>query len=263
MPPLKSTGLEPVYRAVIGTAVGVFGTMQWDVRVHGAQHIPVAGGGVLASNHIGYLDFVVVGFGARERGRLVRFLAREDVFRHPVAGPLMRAMRHIPVDRYGRAHDSFKAAVQALPDGELVGMFPEATISRSFVPQPGKSGAARMAMDAGVPLVPCAVWGTQRILTKDRPRNFQRKIVIDVAYGEPLAYRSSEEPQDVTDRLMTRIRTLVRDLSERYPQRPAGPQDRWWLPAHLGGTAPTEAEALAMTARDVAARRARRAAEEI
>ena len=263
MPPLKSTGVEPVYRTVIGAAITLFRTMDWRVRVHAPHHIPVSGGAVLASNHIGYLDFVFVGFGARERGRLVRFLAREDVFRHRASGPLMRAMRHIPVDRYGRAHDSFKAAVQALHDGELVGMFPEGTISRSFVPQPGKSGAARMAMDAAVPLVPCAVWGTQRILTKDRPRNLQRQLVIDVAYGEPIAYRSTEEPQDVTDRLMSRIRTMVADLAERYPQRPAGPADGWWLPAHMGGSAPTEGEALEMTARDIAARRAQRAAEDI
>ncbi|MCA1711821.1 MAG: 1-acyl-sn-glycerol-3-phosphate acyltransferase, partial [Actinobacteria bacterium] len=99
--------------------------------------------------------------------------------------------------------------------------------------------------------------------TKDRPRNLQRRLVIDVAYGEPIPYRSNEEPQDVTDRLMGRTRSMVADLAERYPQRPAGADDRWWLPAHMGGTAPTESEALEMTARDIAARRAQRAAEDI
>ena len=252
------TDMEPVYRPVIGLALSVMKAMRWDVRLSGAEHIPSAGPGVIATNHIGYLDFVFVGAAARERKRLVRFMAKAEVFKHKIAGPLMRGMKHIPVDRFGRAGDAIDSAVEALQRGEVVGMFPESTISRSFVPAAGKTGAARMAMRAGAPLIPGAVWGTQRILTKGRPKNFQRDIHITVAIGEPVPYEPDEDPEKVTLVLMERIEELVDRAARNYTQHPAGPDDMWWLPAHLGGTAPTVEESLAMNAREADARRKRR-----
>ncbi len=253
--------MEPVYSSVIGAVVTAYKLMGWKIDVMGAQHIPKTGGGVIASNHIGYLDFTFIGYGAREHDRLVRFMAKKEVFDHPVSGPLMRGMRHLPVDRFGRPVDALRAAVDALRAGELIGMFPEGTISRSFVPAEAKTGAARMAMEAGVPLVPAAVWGSQRILTKGRPRNWQRNVAISIAYDEPIAYEADEDPAAVTKRLMEAIGDLVDRLQRSYPQKPAGEDDRWWLPAHLGGTAPTVAESDRMAAGERAARRARRKAE--
>jgi 1-acyl-sn-glycerol-3-phosphate acyltransferase len=179
--------MEPVYRPVIGLALTVFRMMGWQIHVRGSEHIPATGSAVLAANHVGYLDFTFIGYGARERGRLVRFLAKKEVFEHRLSGPLMRGMRHIPVDRFGRATESLPVAVDSLRRGEVIGMFPEATISRSFVPRAGKSGAARIAMEGRAPLIPCAVWGSQRILTKGRPRNLQRGVAISVAFRPPLA----------------------------------------------------------------------------
>ncbi|MGH3441288.1 MAG: lysophospholipid acyltransferase family protein [Nitriliruptorales bacterium] len=216
--------------------------MDWRVRVHGAEHIPASGPAVLASNHVGYLDFVFVGFGARERGRLVRFMAKQEVFRQPVAGPLMRAMRHIPVERYGRARDALEESIERLGRGQVVGMFPEGTISPSFVPREGKSGAARMAIEGGAPLVPAAVWGTQRILTKWRPKNFQRGVAVDVHYGPPVD-TSHGDAEKATLEVMDAIRDLVDHAAAVYPQAPADDEDRWWLPRHVGGTAPSPAEA--------------------
>ena len=249
--------MEPVYRPVIGLALGLFKTMGWQVRRFGAENIPATGPAVLASNHIGYLDFVFIGYTARDRKRLVRFMAKKEVFDHPVAGPLMRGMKHIPVDRFARASDSIDTAVEALKRGELVGMFPEGTISRSFVPRGGKTGAARMAMTAQAPLIPCATWGTQRILTKDRPKNFERRVAMDVYIGEPLEYEPGENPADVTTRLMDAIGVLVEKAQGNYPQQPK-PGEEWWLPAPMGGSAPTIEEADAMDERDRARRRAER-----
>ncbi|MFN2390217.1 MAG: lysophospholipid acyltransferase family protein [Actinomycetota bacterium] len=232
--------------------------MRWDVRTSGEDHIPAQGGAVIATNHIGYLDFVFVGVAARKRGRLVRFLAKQEVFAHPIAGPLMRGMKHIPVDRFGKPQAAIDAAVAALKRGELVGMFPESTISRSFVPAPGKTGAARMAMLAGVPLIPGAVWGTQRILTKGRAKNFERGIAITVDLGAPVSYRPKDDPVEVTERAMGEISRLVDRASRTYPQHPRDDSDRWWVPAHLGGTAPTVEESLALNQREAAERRARR-----
>ncbi len=254
--------MEPVYTPVIGVALLLFRAMGWKITVTGAEHIPATGPGVVATNHVGYLDFTFVGYAVRERGRLLRFLAKREIFDHPVAGPLMRGMKHVPVDRFGRPMEALRAAVEALQRGELIGMFPEATISRSFVPSTAKSGAARMAMDASAPLIPGAVWGSQRLLTKGRPRNLQRNVAITVAFGPPVDYAPGDDAADVSKRLMNTIEGLVDTAAREYPQQPAGDGDRWWVPAHLGGTAPTVEEADAMAAEERSARRARREKEE-
>ena len=108
--------------------------------VQGGEHVPTSGGAVLASNHIGHLDFIFAGLGGREARRHVRFMAKDSIFAHRIAGPLMRGMHHIPVDREAGSA-SFRDGLSALREGEIVGIFPEATISRSFEPKEFKSGA--------------------------------------------------------------------------------------------------------------------------
>jgi 1-acyl-sn-glycerol-3-phosphate acyltransferase len=249
--------MEPVYTPVVGLALTVFRTMKWDLRFTGTEHVPEQGAAVIATNHIGYLDFVFVGAAARERGRLVRFMAKKEVFDNRISGPLMRGMKHIPADRFGSSGTAIELSLEALRRGEVVGMFPEATISRSFVPKEAKTGAARLAMEAGCPLIPGAVWGSQRIMTKGRPRNFQRGVVITVDVGEPIRYEPDDDPGVVTKLMMDRIADLVTAAQRSYPQEPAGDDDRWWLPAHLGGSAPTVAEAVAMAEVERAERQAR------
>ena len=235
--------MEPVYRPVVMFALGVFKSMGWRVRTFGEENIPETGPAVLASTHVGYLDFVFIGAAAHERGRLVRFMAKKEVFDHRIAGPLMRGMKHIPVDRFGDRRRSVELGVDALRRGELVGMFPEGTISRSFVPRQGKDGATRMAIEADAPLIPCVVWGSQRILTKDRPKNFERNVAIDVHIGAPLKWDPGEDKTAITARLMKAIGEMVDTAQREYPQSPRTADDSWWLPAHLGGTAPTVEEA--------------------
>ena len=249
--------VEFVYRPVIGVALSLFKVMNWRVMVTGSENIPTTGPAVIATNHIGYLDFVFIGYGAREQGRLVRFMAKQEIFRHKVAGPLMRGMKHIPADRFGQAGIAIDNSIKALKNGEVVGMFPEGTISRSFVPAEGKTGAARIAIEAGAPLIPGAVWGTQRILTKGRPKNFQRKVPMTVDFGAPVPYEPGDDPRVVTKELMERIASLTDFASKRYPDRPAGPDDEWWLPAHLGGSAPTIERSLELAAEEKAERRAK------
>src|SRR3954451_17481492 len=99
--------------------------------VTGTEHVPRTGGAVMAINHTGYLDFTFAGYAARPAGRLVRFMAKDEIFHNPVAGPLMRGMKHIPVDR-DAGSAAFGPAVRALRDGEIVGVFPEATMSPSW-----------------------------------------------------------------------------------------------------------------------------------
>jgi 1-acyl-sn-glycerol-3-phosphate acyltransferase len=252
--------VNPVYATAIAASLTSFQALRWDVRVSGVEHVPATGPAVVATNHVGYLDFVFAGYGVREQGRRrLRFVAKREVFDHPVTGPLMRSMGHIAVDRGGDTSLAMREVAQALADGDLVGMFPEGTISPSFVPLEGRPGAARMAMEAGVPLIPGAIWGTQRIFTKGRRFRAAPGTSVLISFGPALEYTPDEEPMAVHRRLMDDIRAQVDLLQRIYPQRPAGPGDDWWLPAHLGGGAPTPEEAERRAREEREARRRRRA----
>ena len=144
--------MEPVYRSVIGIARTIFAFEGLKFEVEGEENIPASGGAVIAVNHTGYMDFTYAGLPPRRVKRYIRFMAKKEVFDNKISGPIMRALRHIPVDR-GAGAESYKAAVQSLRNGELVGVYPEATISRSFEIKEFKSGAARMAIAADVPIV--------------------------------------------------------------------------------------------------------------
>ena len=231
--------MEYVYPFIEAVAKSAIKLMGYDLRIDGEGNVPASGGAILASNHVGYLDFVFTGFAANKRGRRVRFLAKREVWNNKVAKVLMNGMRHIPVDRDADPRKAYAAATDALTRGEIIGMFPESTISPSFVPRRGKTGSARMAQAVGAPLIPAAVWGTQRILTKSRPKNLQRKIAIVVNVGRPIPTDESDDPRALTDELMQSIGHLLKQAQDSYPQQPADDTDRWWLPAHMGGTAPT------------------------
>ncbi len=153
--------------------------------MHGTEHVPREGGALLAFNHVSYIDFVLGGLAAQPSKRLVRFMAKREVFDHTVGGPVMRSMHHISVDR-ADGGASLEEALRYLQAGEVVGIFPEATISRSFEVKELKTGAARIAAQAGVPLVPVVLWGTQRMMTKDHPRDFSRGKTIGIRVGEPM-----------------------------------------------------------------------------
>lgn len=233
---------EPVYAPVILTAKALFRALDLRLDLRGGEHVPRTGGAVLASNHISYLDFVFAGLGANPSGRYVRFMAKDTIWSNPVAGPLMRGMKHIPVDRAAGAA-SLAAGLENVRRGEVVGLFPEATISRSFELKSFKNGAARMAAEGGVPLVPVVVWGTQRLMTKGRPRDFSRGKAVSVTVGPPLHPTPTDDVNEVTEQLRTTMSALLKDAWARYPQRPRGADDTWWLPESLGGTAPTPDQA--------------------
>jgi 1-acyl-sn-glycerol-3-phosphate acyltransferase len=229
--------MELVYPPVIGLAKTMFRVLDLRITVEGAEHIPLSGGAVLASNHVSYLDFIFCGLAAQPSRRLVRFMAKQSVFSHRVSGPLMRGMKHIPVDRAAGAA-SFDEAEAALRRGEVVGVFPEATISESFTVKGLKSGAARLARAARVPLVPMVVWGPHRLWTKGRKKDLtKRHVPVLIRVGEPLPATD----EDATPMLRKRLAELLDAVQRAYPEKPVGESDRWWLPAHLGGSAPEPA----------------------
>ena len=134
----------------------------------GLENIPAQGGALLAQNHTSYLDWLPPLFAARERGRRMYFMIKAEMADVKAVNYVIKHARLIPVDRR-QGHDAFDVAVQRLREGELIGMHPEATISRSFELRQFKTGAARMALEAQVPIVPLIVWGAQRIWPKDHP----------------------------------------------------------------------------------------------
>ena len=252
--------VEPTYTPIIQLARGLFRMLGLRFTVTGSEHVPRTGGAVMAINHIGYLDFTFAGLAARPAGRLVRFMAKKEVFDHRVSGPLMRGMKHIPVDRRGAAGDSYTAAVAALRAGEIVGVFPEATISQSYELKDFKTGAVRMAREAGVPLLPCVIWGSQRVFTKGRPKDLTRGTPIRVVVGEPFSPDPSADAAVVTEELKRRMQVLLDEAQSTYAGGPRSPDDTWWIPARLGGTAPTLEQARALVVAQDAERAARRAA---
>ena len=238
--------MELVYPPVIALAKTMFRVLDMKIEVDGAEHIPQTGGAVLASNHVSYLDFIFCGLGADPAKRLVRFMAKKSVFDHKISGPLMRGMRHIPVDRDAGAA-SFREATTALKNGEVVGVFPEATISESFTVKELKSGAVRLARTAKVPLIPMAVWGPHRLWTKGHQKELtKRHVPVMITIGEPVEITKGASPEATTALLHERLSALLDAAQRAYPDKPDGPDDRWWLPAHMGGTAPLPEPAAAI-----------------
>jgi len=202
----------------------------------GVENIPAKGGAILAINHIGYLDFAIAGTAVLPRKRYVRFMAKKEIFDNKVAGPLMRGMHHICVDR-SSGSSSFVAALRYLRAGEIVGIFPEATISRSFEIKELKTGAVRLAMGSNTPIIPTIVWGSQRIFTKKVKPNWKRnKFPITVAFGEPLIVQKGQDVDEAESQLRQLMKDLLIKVQGEYPDSPKGQR---WAPARLGGTAPT------------------------
>ena len=184
---------DRTYPAIVALIVGLFRLLRFRMTVVGAQHIPLDGGAVLAANHTGFLDFCFVGEAARKKKRLVRFMCKREVFDNPLGGPVMRSMHHIPVDR-DAGSGAFGVALKYLRSGELVGIFPEGSISRSFEPMSFMPGATALAAGASVPLIPMAVWGSQRIWTKATFRALRlRRIPVTIICGEPMTFERRED----------------------------------------------------------------------
>ncbi|MGH3474322.1 MAG: lysophospholipid acyltransferase family protein [Aeromicrobium sp.] len=205
----------------------------------GSGRVPADGAAVVAINHTAYVDFIYVGLEAYRRDRRqVRFMGKVELTGNPVLRWAMRGCGVILVDR-AAGRDSFVAAVEELRRGEVVGIYPEATISRSFELKAFKSGAARMALEADVPIIPAIVWGAQRIATKGRPKHLGRtKTPVIVSLGEPIAPAGT--PAELTERLKNSMSELLLQAQTAYGPHPAGED---WVPARLGGSAPTLAEA--------------------
>jgi 1-acyl-sn-glycerol-3-phosphate acyltransferase len=206
----------------------------------GLENIPTRGGAILAQNHTSYLDWLPPILAARERGRRMYFMIKAEMADVKAVNYVINHARLIPVDRRS-GHDAFDVGVQRLRAGELIGMHPEATISRSFELREFKNGAARMALEAQVPLIPVVVWGAHRIWPKDHPKKvFRNKVPITVAAGRPVPPRGT--PDQLIGELRQAMNALLYRVQEQYPHPPG----EYWVPRRLGGAAPNQDDSRAI-----------------
>jgi 1-acyl-sn-glycerol-3-phosphate acyltransferase len=202
--------------------------IQWTIE--GAQTIPVHGPVILASNHVSYLDPLVLAYLADRRHRRVRFLAKSELFSKRLLGSFLRSAHQIPVHRGSAdAAASLDHAVAALRRGECVTVFPEGTISLDLEPMVGKSGTARLAQQSGVAVTPVGLWGMQRVLFKGRKPAWKTGVAETVAVGDPIRVGPDEDVRAATDRIMSAICAQVARAREIYPQIPDADDDGWWV----------------------------------
>lgn len=246
--------MEPVFRTLEIAAAVAARLTGTTLTFVGLENIPASGGAVVAINHTSYIDFLPAGLATRQRRRRIRYMLKAEMQDVRLVDFLIRRTRCIPVDRKAGAA-AYAEAVGKLRDGELVGVYPEATISRSFELKDFKSGAARMALEADVPILPMIIWGAHRMWTKDHPKQLGRnKIPITVAVGKALPPTGT--PAELDQRLRQSMTTTLHQVQQRYPHPPGA----FWVPRRLGGAAPTPAEAARLDDEEMA-ERARRTAK--
>ena len=189
------------------------------------DRIPSAGPAIIACNHISYLDPLTNGEAIERAGRRPRFLAKEELFRIPVVGMVLRGAGQIPVARGARDRSSLARAEAALGRGEVVVVYPEGTVTTrdDRLPMEGKTGVVRLSVATGVPITPMASWGSQAVWQKSGRGSLRPGRPIWTSVGEPIAAPVSPEGEqpplrELTDQVMDAITHLVVELRDRYPR---------------------------------------------
>ncbi|QDY88825.1 1-acyl-sn-glycerol-3-phosphate acyltransferase [Arthrobacter sp. UKPF54-2] len=256
------------YRAIVRTGQALRWLFRIRVIVTGAEHLPAAApghagdgpdnadharrgasrrptpgaGAVVAITHFGYLDFAFAELLLWGHNRAqMRFLITQAAADHWFAGPAVSAAGHVVVGYDTGAH-AYDAAVQKLRDGEYIAILPEAGVSRSFQVRECRSGAVRMAAEAGVPLIPVSVWGAHRIMTRHHGFSPVRawRAPVRVHVGEPFTPGPGLDVPAATEALRRALQAGIDAGIADFPLTPA--PGAWWMPAALGGGAPTEQE---------------------
>lgn len=199
------------------------------------ERLPRSGAYVLAVNHYSEIDPLVTAVGIWRLGRAPRFMAKESLFRVPVLGAALRATGMVPVARAATASTAKQSLAQAeaiAEDGRGVVVYPEGTLTRDpdLWPMRGKTGAVRLALEAGVPLIPAAQWGAQEIMPRyGRLRLFPWRKPTTLSFGEPVdlsAYVGRESSasalNEATTLVMDRIAGLLGEIRGEQP-----PAERW------------------------------------
>ncbi|HWW01147.1 MAG TPA: lysophospholipid acyltransferase family protein [Candidatus Acidoferrum sp.] len=154
-------------------------------RAYNAERVPLSGPVILASNHASFLDPPLVGSGVR---RGINYLARENLFRFPVLGWILRRWQVVPVDREGGGAKGLKAILDRLLAGGAIILFPEGTRSRDGKLQPARSGVGLTVIKSSAPVIPVRVFGTYEAY--GRHMRFPRPRRVAVKYGRPMLFEA-------------------------------------------------------------------------
>ncbi|MGI8550930.1 MAG: lysophospholipid acyltransferase family protein [Dehalococcoidia bacterium] len=188
----------PLYNVMLHSLVPVFLSLSTDLHVNGHQHVPRSGPLIIISNHVDNLDTYVIG---AQVPRLIHFFARSDGVHSRWLGLYWRLMAAVPADREG-----FNIALSLLRREHAIGVFSEGTISPSLVR--AKAGVALLALRSGAPVLPCAVWGTERLLRG--PGDALRRQPVHLRFGRPRTLkRGSGRAQDLADSLMGDVAAML------------------------------------------------------
>lgn len=225
-------GMSASYRLAVGLVrplLKVITRRDW----HGAEHLPEAGGYVVCPNHVSHSDPFTLAHFLVDNGALPRFLAKDVLFRLPVAGRIVQGAGQIPV--YRESEDSlraFSAAVSAVESGECVVIYPEGTLTRDpgLWPMRGKTGAARVALETGCPVIPVAQWGPQNVLPPYARRpHLLPGTAVSVRAGPPVDLaRFADRPVDgrlllqATNAILDDVTALLAEIRGEQP-----PEERW------------------------------------
>jgi 1-acyl-sn-glycerol-3-phosphate acyltransferase len=227
-----------IFRFIAGLVIP-FMNVVGRYRIQQGEYLPATGPVVVAPNHYSEIDPLVIGLTIWRLGRAPRYLGKASLFKIPVFGALLKKSGQIPVERTGsRVSDPLAAANQLVDNNLVVVVYPEGTLTRDpdLWPMRGKTGAVRLALAAGVPLIPVAHWGTQKIMPRygKKISMFPRKNVI-IRFGPPVDLSAFEgRPLNAatltqaTDLLMVAITSLLAEL------RGETPPDERWDPAKKG-----------------------------
>jgi 1-acyl-sn-glycerol-3-phosphate acyltransferase len=207
-------------------------------RLHDAHKLPKNGPFIAVPNHFSDVDPVIVGLAVYRAGRFPHFLAKESIFRVPVVGAFMRGTQMVPVLRGKRGGaDPLAAARKLLAEGGGVVLYPEGTLTRDpdLWPMRGKTGAARLALQSGAPVIPVSHWGDQRIAPRwQKKLKFFPRVTTDVLFGDPVDLSQwlggplvGASINAATDAIMAAITTLV-----EQQRGETAPAERWDPAAH-------------------------------
>jgi len=181
--------------------------------VEGAALIPRDGPVIIAANHRSYLDPLVLGMVASRRGRKLRYLSKKEMFDAPVVGQAMRALGQIRVDRGTGNTAPLEQAIDALGRGEAIGIFPEGTIPKGGETLPARTGVARLAVASEAPVVPVAIWDTERVWPRSdkvpRVTELLQRRPVHAKVGEPLTLKGSDDYQALAESVLAKIRELL------------------------------------------------------
>lgn len=200
----------------------------WRWRFEDLHKIPSTGPALIACNHLSYFDPVSNSYAVLKAGRTPRFLAKDELFQVRMLGSFLRAHGQIPVRRGAGDGSPLQRAREALEAGEVVVIYPEGTVTKQpdHLPMRGKSGIVRLALEAGMPVIPMASWGSAPIWQKAGKGSLRPGRPIWSKVGDPIALDPGERDASdyktvraLTTDVMNALTLLVEDLRRRYPRR--------------------------------------------